>query len=396
VTDVTRVTHVTGSTRAVNPDGTPVSFDDLPLWAEVDLGRIRANVGRLKGRLRPGVSLLAVVKADGYGHGAPMAAAAALAGGADWLGVARVHEGAELRRAGITAPVLLLAEPHAEAVAHAVELGLVPTLYTRATALRFAEAARAAGTDVAVHVKVDTGMHRYGLAPAEVAGFLDMVRAEDGLRAEGIWSHFAVAEDVLNPYTKQQFECFSEVLAGLGPAADGLVRHLANSAGLLTFPEAHFDMVRTGIAVYGIHPSPDLADRVELEPAMSFKSRVGLIKRLQAGESISYGQRYTMPAEGVVATVPCGYADGLRRGLTNAGDVLIRGRRYRIAGTVTMDHLMVDLGTDAVAAGDEVVMLGRQGAEEITAQEVAGVLGTIPYEVVCSIGARVPRVYTGA
>jgi alanine racemase len=382
-------------TDAVNPDGTPVTFDDLPLWAEVDLGRIRSNVGRLKAKLRPGIRLLAVVKADGYGHGAPMAAAAALAGGADWLGVARVHEGAALRRAGIIAPVLLLAEPHAEAVVHAVELGLVPTLYTRATALRFAEAARAAGTEVAVHIKVDTGMHRYGLAPPEVAGFLEMVRTEEGLRAEGLWSHFAVAEDVLNPYTKQQFESFSDVLAGLGPAADGLIRHLANSAGLLTFPEAHFDMVRTGIAVYGIHPSPELVDRVDLEPAMSFKSRIGLVKRLPAGESVSYGQRYTMPAQGVVATVPCGYADGLRRGLTNAGDVLIGGRRYRIAGTVTMDHLMVDLGDHSAAPGDEVVLLGRQGGQEITAQEMARVLGTIPYEVVCGIGARVPRVYTG-
>jgi alanine racemase len=386
----------TAVTNAVNPDGTPVSFDDLPLWAEIDLGRIRTNVGRLKDRLRPGARLLAVVKADGYGHGAPLAAAAALEGGADWLGVARVHEGAALRREGIGAPVLLLAEPHAEAVPHAVELGLVPTLYTAATARRFAEAARAAGKEVAVHVKVDTGMHRYGLAPGEVAGFLELVRSEEGLRAEGIWSHFAVAEDVLNPYTRQQFECFTSVLAGLGPAADGLMRHLANSAGLLTFPEAHFDMVRTGIAVYGIHPSPQLAGLADLEPAMSFKSRVGLVKVLAAGESVSYGQRYTMPAEGVVATVPCGYADGLRRGLTNAGDVLIRGRRYRIAGTVTMDHVMVDLGTDRVEPGDEVVMLGAQGAEEITAQQVADALGTIPYEVVCGIGARVPRVYRGS
>src|SRR5439155_13990824 len=164
--------------KAVNPDGTPVSFDDLPLWAEVDLDRIRTNVGRLKARLRSGAKLLAVVKADGYGHGGPMAAAAALEGGADWLGVARVHEGAALRRAGITAPVLLLAEPHAEAVPHAVELGLVPTLYTRATAHRFAEAARAAEREIAVHVKVDTGMHRYGLAPPDVAGFLELIRSE--------------------------------------------------------------------------------------------------------------------------------------------------------------------------------------------------------------------------
>ena len=382
-------------TDAVGPDGAAVSFDDLPLWAEVDLGRIRRNVGRLKGLLRPETRLLAVVKADGYGHGAPMAAAAALAGGADWLGVARVHEGAALRAAGIASPILLLAEPHIRAVPHAVELGLVPTLYTRALVRAFGAAARAAGTEVTVHVKVDTGMHRYGLAPGDVAGFLELVRWEPGLRAAGLWSHFAVAEDVLNPYTKQQYECFVEVLAGLGPAGEGLTRHLSNSAGLLTFPDAHFDMVRAGIAVYGIHPAPELAERVALEPAMSLKSRVGLTKVLALGESVSYGQRYTMPAEGLVASIPCGYADGLRRGLTNAGDVLIGGRRYHIAGTVTMDHVMVDVGRDRVEVGDEVVLLGAQGGEEITAQEMADTLGTIPYEIVCGIGARVPRVYTG-
>lgn len=379
---------------AVGADGSPLRFDDLPLWAEVDLGRIRRNVARLKALLRPGTRLLAVVKADGYGHGGPMAASAALAGGADWLGVARVHEGAALRAAGIDAPILLLAEPHAGAVDHAVAIGLVPTLYTAATANRFAEAARAAGRVIPVHLKVDTGMHRYGLAPADVPAFLKALSLEEGLAPAGIWSHFAVAEDVLNPYTRRQLQTFSAVLDDLGPAAGGLIRHLANSAGLLACPEGHFDMVRTGIAVYGIHPSPGLRDRVHLEPAMSFKSRVGLTKVLAAGESLSYGQRYTMPADGVVATVPCGYADGLRRALTNTGHVLIRGRRYGIAGTVTMDHLMVDLGSDDVAQGDEVVLLGRQGDEEITAQEVADALGSIPYEVVCGIGARVPRVYT--
>ncbi|HLI55691.1 MAG TPA: alanine racemase [Actinomycetota bacterium] len=366
---------------------------ELAVWAEVDLGKVRRNVERLKGRLRPETRLLAVVKADGYGHGAVPCARAALAGGAAMLGVARVPEGAALREAGIEAPILLLAEQPDGAVPHAVALGLVHTVYTRRGLEGVARAARAAGRTAAVHLKVDTGMHRYGAAPADTAALVDAARSTEGIALQGIWSHFAVAEDVLNPYTKQQFEVFCDVLDALGGAGEGLTRHLANSAGLLTFPEAHFDLVRTGIAVYGIHPSPELADRVELEPAMAFKSRVGLTKWLAAGESISYGQRYVMPAGGLVASIPAGYADGVRRALTNAGEVLIGGRRHRISGTVTMDHVMVDAGTAEIAAGDEVVLLGRQGAEEVTAHDVARALGTIPYEVVCGISARVPRVY---
>lgn len=371
---------------ALNPE-------ELTLWAEVDVGAVRRNAERLRALLSPGTALLAVVKADGYGHGAIPVARAALAGGAEWLGVARVHEGEALREAGITAPILLLAEPVAGAVGRAVALGLTPTLYTPETARRFAEAAHQAARTIPVHVKVDTGMHRYGVAPESVPGFLEVLRREPALRVEGIWSHFAVAEDVLNPYTKAQFETFCDVLSGLGPAAGGLIRHMANSAALLTFPEAHFDLVRSGIAVYGIHPDPALAERLELEPAMAFRTRVGFTKTLAAGESVSYGQRYVMPAEGRVASIPCGYADGFRRALTNQGEVLIRGRRYRVAGSVTMDHLMVDAGDDELAAGDEVTLLGRQGNEAITAQEVATTLGTIPYEVVCGLSARVPRLY---
>ncbi|MGH2767817.1 MAG: alanine racemase [Actinomycetota bacterium] len=369
--------------------------EELPLWVEVDLSCIRRNTERLRSLLSPGTMLLAVVKANGYGHGEVAAAKAALAGSADWLGVARVDEGASLRSAGIVAPVLLLAEPPPSAAARAVELGLVPTLYTISSARAFSEASRAAGREVPVHIKVDTGMHRYGVPVEEVAAFLSEVEAMEGLLPRGIWSHFAVAEDVLNPFTKCQYGRFLDALEALGPRADGMVRHLTNSAGLLTFPEAHFDMVRTGIALYGVHPSPALRDRVELEPALSFRARVGLSRRLRAGEAVSYGQRFFLERDGVVATVPCGYADGLSRALTNVGQVLIRGRRYRIAGTVTMDHFMVDVGEGEVEAGDEVVILGRQGGDEIDAQEVADRLGTIPYEVVCNINARVPRLYVG-
>ncbi|MGH2687595.1 MAG: alanine racemase, partial [Actinomycetota bacterium] len=266
-------------------------------------------------------------------------------------------------------------------------------LYTPRGLEAFAGAARKAGREAVVHVKVDTGMHRYGLPPGELGAMLDAVAATGVLRAGGVWSHFAVAEDVLNPFTTAQLALYLRTVEALGEREDGLVRHMANSAGIMTCPEAHLDMARTGIAIYGIHPSPGLAGRVALEPALSLKARVGMVKRLGAGEAVSYGQRYRLEAEATVATVPCGYADGLRRSLTNAGPVLVGGRRRRIAGTVTMDHFLIDVGDDPVSAGDEVVLIGRQGEEQVTAQEVADLIGTIPYEVVCGLSALIPRRY---
>jgi alanine racemase len=365
----------------------------LPLWIEVDLGCIRRNVAGMKSLLGDSTMLLAVVKANGYGHGDVPCARAALEGGADWLAVARVGEAAALRAGGIEGPILLLAEPPPHDAARALSLGITPTLYTREGLEAFSAAALQAGREAVVHVKIDTGMHRYGLPPQELPDMLDAVESSGGLRVGGVWSHFAVAEDVLNPFTSAQFDLYLRTVAGLGPRAAGLIRHMANSAGIMTFPAAHLDMARAGIAIYGIHPSPDLADRVSLEPALSLKARVGMVKRLTAGEAISYGQRYRLGRDGTVATVPCGYADGLRRALTNAGPVLVGGRRRQIAGTVTMDHFLIDMGDDQVAPGDEVVLIGRQGSEQITAQEVASLLGTIPYEVVCGLSSLIPRTY---
>jgi alanine racemase len=365
----------------------------LPLWIEVDLGRIRRNVAGMKALLTPGTLLLAVVKANAYGHGDVPCARAALEGGADWLAVARVGEAAALRAGGIEAPVLLLAEPPLADASRALSLGVVPTVYTAEGVDAFAAAAEAAGREAVVHVKIDTGMHRYGLSPEDLPDIMRRLDASRVLRPGGIWSHFAVAEDVLNPFTRRQFELFRRTVDALGERADGLIRHMANSAGIMTFPDAHLDMARTGIAIYGIHPSPDLSGKVVLEPALSLRARVGLSKRVAAGEAVSYGQRYRLERDATVATIPCGYADGLNRALTNTGPVLIGGRRRRVAGTVTMDHFLVDMGDDPVASGDEVVLIGRQDGEEITAQEVADLLGTIPYEVVCGLSAIIPRLY---
>ncbi|MDQ4148959.1 MAG: alanine racemase [Actinomycetota bacterium] len=365
---------------------------DAPIWAEVDLGCIRRNAQRIKGMLQPGTRLLAVVKANAYGHGEVEAARAAIEGGADWLGVARVQEGLALRRTGIDRPILLLAEPPPGALSAAVAFDLTPTVYTERSVRELADLAAMQATRIKVHVKVDTGMHRYGVACEHAEEFLGLIGARGSVDVEGIWTHFAVAEDVTNPFTIKQCSRFMELLASMAPR-DGLIRHICNSAGTITLPSAHLDMVRAGIAIYGIYPAPRLAPLVDLEPAMSVKSRVGLVKRLAAGEAISYGQRYTLSRDAYVATIPCGYADGLRRSLSNNGDVLIRGRRYGISGTITMDHFLVDVGDDSVEVGDEVVILGSQGGEWITAQEIADRIDTIPYEVVCGISARVPRYY---
>ena len=367
-----------------------------PVWAEIDLDAVRTNVRTLAGVASP-AALMAVVKADGYGHGAVPVARAALDAGAQWLGVALVEEGAELRAAGIDAPVLVLSEPPPPAAPAVVALGLTPVAYTRPGIDALAKAVADTGADpLAVHLKVDTGMHRAGCDASDARALAESIATRDELRLEGVLTHLAVADEPDNPYTPQQLDRFDVVLDELrraGLAFD--VVHAANSAALLEFADrARFDLVRCGIAVYGVPPAPGLAGRVPLRPAMAVKARVSHVKRLPAGARLSYGLRYTMPREGTVATVPVGYADGVPRALSaTGGEVLIGGRRHPMAGTVTMDQLMVDVGDAAVEVGDEVVLLGRAGDAEITADEWAERLGTIGYEIVCGIGRRVPRTY---
>ena len=368
-----------------------------PVWAEVDLGAVRHNAGRLAALAEPGL-LCAVVKANGYGHGAVPVARAALEGGATWLGVALVEEGVELRDAGIEAPILVLSEPPLDGMDEVVGRRLTPTLYTEPGVDAAAKAVADAGSDerLNVHVKVDTGMHRVGAAPESALGLADAVNRRPELRLAALWTHLAVADEPDNEFTARQLERFERVRTTLqrrGVLPD--LVHAANSAALIAHPASRYNFVRCGIAVYGIDPDPAVAGRVDLRPAMSLKARVSYVKEVPAGDRISYGLRYRFDSHAVVATVPAGYADGVTRRLSFAGgEVLVGGRRYPIAGTVTMDQIMIDCGPDAdVAPGDEVVLLGRQGAEEITAWEWADRVDTIAYEVVCGVGARVPRVY---
>jgi alanine racemase len=372
-----------------------------PAWAEVDLNAIRHNVGLLARLVSP-AGLMAVVKADGYGHGSVAAAYGALEAGATWLGVALVEEGVELRDAGIEAPILLLSQPPVEAARALVDAGLTPVVHNVRFVDALAKAAADAGVDSQpVHLKVDTGMHRIGCSPSEALDLAPAIKKHRELHLQGLLTHFAVADEPDNPYTARQVAVFEAVRKEL--ARSGIrppLVHAANSAAVLTVPEARYDLVRCGIAVYGIAPASELDGRLALKPALSLKARVSYVRHLVAGERLSYGLRYELEVPSTVVTVPVGYADGVPRRLGEVGgEVLIGGRRKPIAGTVTMDQLLVDLGpTDAagdVEVGTEVVLLGRQGDDEISATEWAGWLGTIPYEVCCGIGDRVPRRYLG-
>lgn len=358
-----------------------------PSYVEVDLDAIASNVRHLAGRVAP-AKVCVVVKADAYGHGDVPVAETALAAGADLLAVALVQEGIRLREAGIDTPILLLIEPPVSDVGRVLEWDLVPSVQSE----EFVEAL--AGTGRTVHLSVDTGMHRAGVDAVDAVALARRV-VDAGLHLGGTWSHLPVAEEDAG-YTADQVERFRQVLGELESAGiDPGLRHLANSAGALHHPSARLDMVRLGLAVYGLDPDPARPDP-GLTPAMRLVSTVAHVRRLPKGSRPSYGRVRAMPADGNVATVPIGYADGYDRSLGSIPfDVLIGGRRHPLAGTVTMDQIVVDLGEDTAEVGDEVVLLGSQGESRISAEEWASALGTINYEVVTRMGVRLPRRFLG-
>jgi alanine racemase len=366
-----------------------------PTWCDIDLAAVSHNVGRFVDLAAPAM-VCAVVKADGYGHGSVAVARAAVDAGAQWVAVATVDEGAHLRDSGLRVPILLLSEPSPQEMVEVVGANLRPSVYTGEGLAAAAAAAAQAGSILPVHMKINTGMNRVGASMADVIDLATAIDDKPSLDLEGVWTHCAVADELGNPFTNVQLDRFDESLADLRAAGyTPRLRHAANSAATLYHPRSHYDMVRIGISVYGIAPAAGLADPVGLEPALTLRSRVSMVKTIAAGERVSYGLRWTAPAPSVIATVPIGYADGIRRRLGHVGgEVLIGGRRRPIAGTVTMDQLMVDCGDDdGVRAGDEVVLIGRQGDEMITANEIAAKLDTIGYEVVCDLESRVPRRY---
>jgi len=365
----------------------------------VDPTAIAHNVATLRALVAP-ADVWAVVKADGYGHGDLTAARAAVGAGAAGVCVALVGEGVRLRERGVVpvdVPILVLSEQPVDELLHLVRHGLDATVYTVEQVAALASAAHAGGVDaVRVHLKVDTGMGRVGVAPADVTAICDAIDAVDVLRPAGLMSHLAVADEPGHEATEKQLTAFARVAAEVtsrgGSWAD-VAMHVANSAASLTRPDARYDLVRPGIAVYGISPSAAVsASACGLRPALSWVSTVSFVKRVAAHTPLSYGWTHVCPAETTVATVPVGYADGVPRDLAErAGEVLIAGQRCQIVGRVTMDQLLVDVGDLAVRVGDEVVLIGRSGADEITVEEWAEWSDTIGYEVTCRIGGRVPR-----
>jgi alanine racemase len=351
---------------------------------EVDLRSIRDNVAALRALVAP-ADICAVVKADGYSHGDAPVAEAALDAGATWLAVALVEEGVRLREAGLEAPILLLSEPALEDVKEVLHWRLTPTVYRKGTIAALGETAE---SPIGVHVKVDTGMHRVGAAPARVHELVEEIESHSRLRLAALWTHFAVSEED-GEFTAEQIDLFDRVTAPLRPP----LVHLANTAGAVLYHEARRDLVRTGIGIYGIHPGPKTHGQIDLRPAMRIVSHVAFVQRLSSGDRPSYGRRRALAADDWVATVPIGYADGVPRLLSELGTVLIGGKRRPLAGTVTMDQIVVDLGREPVAVGEEVVLIGNQGAEQVTADEWAQLTGTIPYEIVSRIGPRLPRRY---
>jgi alanine racemase len=375
-----------------------------PVRAEVDLDAIAHNV-RLLADTASGSLLCAVVKADGYGHGAVPVARTAVESGAEVLGVALVAEGAELRDAGIAGPILVLSQAAPDELEDLVAFDLEATAYTAAGVEALAAAAhRGRRTDanpVRVHLKVDTGMHRVGAQPTEVVPLAKEILDAPGLALASVWTHCAVADEPGNPFTDLQLDRLDVTLADLAAAGiEPPLRHAANSGATIDHPRARLDLVRCGIAVYGLPPSPALAGRLPLRPALSLVAAASHVKRVAAGEQLSYGLRYRCARDSTIATVPLGYADGVPRRLSSVGGrVLIGGQLVPIVGVVTMDQLMVDVGSLEVAVGDEVVLIGSQvtdagdGVRSIVVDDWAGRLDTIGYEVICGIGPRVPRFY---
>ncbi len=375
-----------------------------PAWAEVSLSAARHNASLLSRLVAP-ARLCAVVKADAYGHGATAMAVAFLEGGASCLAVALVEEGIQLREAGIDAPILILSEPPREAMAEVMRFDLTPTLYTREGIIAAQEAASKLYPleHKGVHLKVDTGMHRVGARPVDVTALAKEVQASDNLFLEGLWTHLAKAEDRESSLTRRQLEVFESTRAEL--ASTGMFPsklHVANSAGALVHPASRYSMVRCGLSLYGYYPAPwiskefsRLSNGDALQPVMSLKARVSYVHEVEAGEGISYGHLYHVSKRSKIAVVPLGYADGVSRKLSaGIGEALLNGRRRPFAGAVTMDQLMLDCGEDTqIREGDEVVLLGEQGGEQIWADHWAELTGSIVYEVLCGIGPRVPRNY---
>jgi alanine racemase len=364
-----------------------------PTWAEVDLGALAHNYRELRYFVDKHVKILSVVKADAYGHGIIEVAKRLLDCGTDYLGVASIDEAIKLRDSKIDLPILVFGNILPRHAKEIIDYGITQTVCAKDIAVALANYAKRKKKKAKVHIKVDTGMGRLGIWHANASEFIKDISGLPGIEIEGVYSHLSCA-DTDYKFTNQQIVEFGNLIKRLKKYNIHIpIYHIANSVGIIKYRNSHFDMVRPGIALYGIYPTEGLKSKVRLRPVMNFKSKVMYIKRVSKGRSISYGRTYITDKPTTIATIPVGYKDGYFRNLSNKSDVLINGRRCRVVGRICMDQMMVDVQRSRVKKGDVVILIGSSGRQSIHAEDIARLSGTIGYEVVCSIGSSAKRIY---
>ena len=367
-------------------------------WAEINLDNIAHNVREIRRIVGKHTEIMAVVKADAYGHGVLETVSTIIENGATRLAVSMLDEAIQLRKIGIDVPILVLSHTNPKRVDEVIKYNITQAVYSHDMAEALSNEALRRGTRAKIHIKIDTGMTRVGFQPGyNAVKAVVEIQKLPGIIIEGIFSHFATADEKDSSYTMHQMELFESIITELNRIGILIpIRHISNSAAILQYPQFAMELVRPGIILYGIYPSDEVSkDTADLKPAMALKTSIAHIKWVDAGTSVSYGRKFTTSRKSLIATLPVGYADGYSRLLSGKSRVLVNGQFAPVIGSICMDQCMIDV-TDIegdIKTGDEVVLLGRQGDREITARELAGYMGTIPYEVVCIIGKRVPRVY---
>jgi len=362
-----------------------------PTWAEVNLNNLAYNFKQIKKLLAPGIKIMVTVKADAYGHGLIPVAKKLVSCGADYLGVASIDEGIKLREKHIKLPILVLGMVLPKDISPIFRYNLTPTVCTQDLVSALNQKARSLGKAINAHVKVDTGMGRLGVLHQDALTLIKNISRLKFINIEGIFTHLAVA-DRDRDFTLHQIDLFNRLIAALNKEGVSITfKHAANSIGIIGFKESHFNMVRPGLAIYGLYPKADLD--IKLKPVLSLKTKIVYFKRVPKGFGVSYGHDYITKKNTTIAVLPIGYGDGYPRNLSNKAPVLIGGKRFKISGRVCMDQVMVDVGDFPVKICDEVVLIGKQGKNKITAEELAVLSGTISYEIACGLGSRVPRIY---
>lgn len=363
-----------------------------PTWAEINLNNLSHNFRQLKKLVSPSTNILVTVKADAYGHGLVPVAKRMVKEGVDFLGVASIDEGIRLREAGIKSRILILGLVLKRDIAPLFRYGLTPTVCDRNLALALNNKARHLKKPINIHIKVDTGMGRIGVLYKYAPGFIRAIHKLKFINVEGLFTHFPMA-DTDKDFTCYQIDLFDKLVNKLNKQGIKIpLVHAANSMGAIGYKKGHFTMIRPGLVIYGLYPRQDL--KIRLKPVLSLKTEIVFLKKVPEGYGVSYGHIYVTKKPTKIATLPIGYGDGYPRNLSNEAPVLIKGKRFKVSGRICMDQIMVDVGNLKVKTGDEVVLIGPQGRNKITAEELAKLSGTIPYEIVCGLGSRIPRIYT--